>query len=46
LVTFFDDVNINFNGSTVTVLGDAWVPNLVPCGWNDRISSHLLWYFA
>ncbi len=45
-VTFFDDVNINFSGSTWWVQGDAWVPNCVPFGWNDRISSHLLWYFA
>lgn len=44
LVTFFDDVNINFSGSTIWVPGDAWVPNLVQYGWNDRISSHLLWY--
>jgi hypothetical protein len=46
LVTFFDLININFAGSTLWVPGDAWVPSLVPHGWNDRISSHLLWYFA
>lgn len=47
-VTFFDAINLDLGdfSNTLWVPGDAWVPNLVPFGWNDRISSHLLWYFA
>lgn len=45
-VTFFDLPNLNFSGSTFWVRGDSWIPNLVPFGWNDRFSSHMLWYFA
>jgi hypothetical protein len=45
LVTFFDLPNLNFAGSTMWMSGDSWVPSLVPLGWNDRISSHLFWYF-
>ncbi len=47
-VTFFDAINLDFGdfSNTLWVPGDAWVPNLVPFGWNDRISSHLLWSFA
>ena len=44
LVTFFDLEGINLGGSTFTVPGNSWIPTLVPSGWNDRISSHLLWY--
>ena len=47
-VTFFDAINLDFGNfsNTLWMPGDAWVPNLVPFGWNDRISSHLLWYFG
>ena len=46
LVTFFDLEGINLIGgsATLTVPGDSWIPNFVDLGWNDRISSHLLWY--
>ena len=44
-VTFFDGINVNFSTGTIWMPGDSWVPNLVPFGWNDRISSHFLWYF-
>ena len=46
LVTFFDLININPSGSTITFPGNSWITSLVPWGWNDRISSHLLWYLA
>ena len=46
LVTFFDLPGIDLSGSTLTVPGDSWIPSLVPFGFNDRISSHLLWYLA
>lgn len=46
LVWFFDLEGINLVGGSATLLlpGNAWVPNLVDLGWNDRISSHLLLY--
>lgn len=48
LVTFFDAPNLDYGNfsNTLWVPGDAWVPNLVPHGWNDRISSHMLWYLS
>ena len=46
LVTFFDLEEINPSGSTITFAGDSWITSLVPFGWNDRFSSHLLWYLA
>lgn len=48
LVTFFDLPGLDLpNGSaTITFAGDSWIPNLVEFGWNDRISSHLLWYLS
>jgi len=48
LVTFFDLEGINLIGgsSTITFPGNSWIPSFVPYGWNDRISSHLLWYLA
>jgi hypothetical protein len=44
LVVFFDLEGINLIGGSATLLvpGNAWIPSLVPFGWNDRISSHLL----
>jgi len=46
LVTFFDLEGINLIGGsdTLTVPGNSWITSFVPFGWNDRISSHLLWY--
>ena len=46
LVTFFDLEGIDLIGGSATlwVPGNSWIPNLVELGWNDRISSHLLWY--
>ena len=46
LVQFYDLININPSGSTITFGGDSWIPSLVDWGWNDRISSHLLWYLS
>jgi hypothetical protein len=46
LVQFFDLENINPSGSSITFPGDSWITSLVPWGWNDRISSHLLWYLS
>jgi hypothetical protein len=44
LVSFCDGPNINLS-SAIWFPGDSWITNLVMFGWNDRISSHLLWYF-
>jgi len=38
-VVFYDDINLA--GSSFAVPGEAWIPNLVDHGWNDRFSSHL-----
>ena len=45
-VVFFDAPNLDYGDFTNTlwVPGNSWVPNLVPHGWNDRITSHMLWY--
>jgi hypothetical protein len=45
VVIFFDLEGINLVGGSDTFIvpGDAWIPSFVPFGWNDRISSHLLW---
>ncbi len=46
LITFFDALDINFGSlaNSLWIPGNSWVPNLVPWGWNDRITSHKLWY--
>ena len=47
-ITFFDAPDLDFGNfsNTLWLPGDAWVPNLVPFGWNDRISSHMVWYLG
>jgi hypothetical protein len=37
--------DMNLGGSWLIIPGNAWVPNLVPYGWNDRASS-LFWLYS
>jgi hypothetical protein len=43
---FFDATDLDSGdfSNTLWMPGNSWVPSLVPFGWNDRISSHMLWY--
>ncbi len=37
--------HILLGGSWTWFFGRSWIPSLVPFGWNDRVSSHMVLYF-